>query len=97
MLNSLLFKIKADVDIDKHKLLELFFKDWVDNTCENKVEYKIENVPESAWIYGRGTVHGKGIPSYETFRVEFENREDALALKLKGIPDEFQHYLEIIE
>ena len=42
MSNSLFFKIKNTVDIDKHRLLEIFFKDWVDNSCNNEVQYKIE-------------------------------------------------------
>jgi len=44
MTNSLFFKIKDSVDIDKHKLLELFFKDWVDDSCENQVHYNIERM-----------------------------------------------------
>jgi hypothetical protein len=96
MYNSLLFRIKAEVDVDKHRFLELFFKDWVDTVCNNEVDYKIERVPGTAWVYGRGTVHGKGIPSYETFKVEFQKQEDATAMRLKGIPEEFQSYLEIL-
>jgi hypothetical protein len=32
----------------------------------------------------------------ETFRVDFEQQEDAVAMKLKGIPVEFQKYLELV-
>jgi len=33
----------------------------------------------------------------ETFRVDFERREDAVAMSLKGVPREFQQYLEIVK
>lgn len=97
MSNSLLFKIKADVAIDKYRLLELFFKDWVDNNCNNEVNYKIERKPVAAWVQGLGAVYAPtGLSSSETFRVDFEKQEDLLAMKLKGVPEELQHYLEIV-
>ncbi len=89
MLNSLKFKIKDSVVIDKRRLLELFFKDWVDDTCNNQVQYRVERDVEKEWL--PGMVHYR-----ETFRVDFDRQEDALALKLKGIPVEFQKYLEIV-
>lgn len=89
MSNSLYFKIKDNVAVDKHRFLEIFFKDWVDAICENKVRYNILKNPTIEWEHGM--VHFK-----EVFRVEFENQEDALALALKGVPVEFQQYLEII-
>lgn len=76
MYNSIKFKIKVNVDADKKRLLELFFKDWVDGTCDNQVS--IENTP------------------HETYKVDFRHQEDALAILLRGVPKEFQHYLEII-
>lgn len=89
MSNSLFFKIKDTVDIDKHRLLEIFFKDWVDDSCNNQVNYKIERDVIKDWE--PGMVHYK-----ETFRVDFEKQEDALAMRLKGVPVEFQKYLEIV-
>jgi len=89
MANSLFFKIKDTVNIDKHRLLEIFFKDWVDNSCNNQVQYKIERNVNKDWE--PGMVHYK-----ETFRVDFEKREDAVAMSLKGVPKEFQKYLEIV-
>jgi len=85
MSSSLLFKIKDTVDIDKHRLLELFFKDWVDDTCDNQVNYKVEKTISS------------GIGRYDIFRVDFETQEDITAVILKGIPQEFQSYLEIVK
>lgn len=32
-----------------------------------------------------------------TIRVDFDNAEDALAMRLHGIPQEFQNYLEIVD
>jgi len=90
MSNSLFFKIKDSVDIDKHRLLEIFFKDWVDDSCNNQVQYKIERDVIKDWE--PGMVHYR-----ETFRVDFERREDAVAMSLKGVPREFQQYLEIVK
>jgi chitinase len=85
-LNSIYFIVKSEVDKNKHKLLELFFKDWVDTSCDNEVQYKVEEI---------------GIAflddSYTTFKVDFEKQEDALALRLRGVPAEFQNYLEIVD
>ena len=88
-MNSIYFKIKDNVDVDKHLLLQLFFKDWIDDTCNNQVQYKIERDVEKDWIPGM-------VRYRETFRVDFEKSEDFLALKLKGVPREFQNFLEII-
>ena len=90
MSNSLYFKIKDSVDSDKHRILELFFKGWVDETCENQVQYKIERNSIKHW--NPGMVHYT-----ETFRVDFDRQEDALAIKLKGVPEELKSYLEIVE
>ena len=73
---SLSYKLKSVCDADHHRILKFFFKAWVDDSCENEVEYTQT--------------------SDETIQVEFEKSEDAVALKLKGIPDEFQNYLEIV-
>jgi len=90
MSSSLLFKIKDNVDIDKHRLLEIFFKDWVDDTCNNQVNYKVERDVRKNWEPGM-------VRYKETFRVDFETQEDALAMRLKGVPREFQSYLEIVK
>jgi hypothetical protein len=89
MSNSLSFKIKSTVDIDKHHLLELFFKNWVDERCNNQVQYKVERDVDKDWQPGM-------VYYAETFKVHFEKQEDALALKLRGIPSEFENYLEIV-
>lgn len=62
---------------DKEQILEMFFKDWVDNTSTNY------NVDIHSWH------------SLDILEVKFENEEDALALRLKGIPEEFRPYIEI--
>lgn len=90
MSNSLSFKIKSDVDIDKHRLLEFFFKDWVDDSCNRQVQYSIERDVNKDWKPGM-------VYYNETFSVHFEKSEDALALKLRGIPTEFEKYLEIVK
>ena len=89
MSNSLLFRVKDSVDADKRRLLELFFKDWVDTSCNNQVHYKIERNIKKDWV--PGTLNYK-----ETFLVNFEEQEDAVVMSLKGVPKEFQQYLEIV-
>ncbi len=84
---SLFFKIKDTSTLDKHRILEFFFKSWVDDTCNNEVSYTLEEILEApagsmSWI--------------EIYRVDFDRIEDAVAIKLKGVPLEFQNYIEII-
>lgn len=86
---SLYFKIKPNVDVDKHRVLELFFKDWIDHACQNQVCYNVERNVNKDWE--PGMVHYR-----ETFRVDFKYQADAVALKLQGIPVEFQNFLEIV-
>jgi len=81
---SLYFNFK--IDHDKKTILEMFFKDWADSICNREVAYSIS----------RKTVPGSGF-SRDIIRVDFENEEDAVALKLIGIPQEFQQYLEIVD
>jgi hypothetical protein len=87
MHHTLFFKIKDSAIPHKHKILELFFKSWVDGVCNNEVKYTLEEVLEAPL----------GSTSWEeTYRAEFDRIEDAVALKLQGIPDEFKDYIEII-
>lgn len=76
MSTTLYFKIKDSVSIDKHSLITLLFKDCIDESCDNQVQY--------------GQVK-------ETFCVDFEKQEDAVAMSLRGVPKEFRLYLEIIK
>jgi hypothetical protein len=89
MPSSILFKIKESVDIDKHRIIELFFKDWVDDSCDNEVKIKIERDVIKDWIPGM-------VYYVETFRVDFDKPEDAVALRLRGIPPDFENYLELV-
>jgi hypothetical protein len=63
----------------------MFFEDWTDSICNNEVAYSIV------------AIDGTGLTAWnEIIRVDFANEEDATILKLKGIPDEFSSYLEIL-
>ncbi len=84
--HSILFKIKESTAQEKYGVLEIFFKAWVDSTCNNEVQYSIE------YDVSQSPDHRHG----EIFRVDFNRHEDATALKLIGIPDEFQEYIEFI-
>jgi hypothetical protein len=74
---SLSYKLKPITQaMDHRRILHIFFQAWVDETCNNEVQFtELSN---------------------ETIMVECERTEDAIALRLKGIPDEFQNYLEIV-
>ena len=82
MSNPLYYKIKDNIEIDKHHLIDLFFRDWVDDVCNNQVQFRLEQVSVS------------GIQ--DTLIVDFNSVEDAVAMRLKGIPPNFERYLEII-
>ncbi len=84
---SLFFKIKDSAVLEKHRILEIFFKSWVDDTCNNDVDYTLVDVQEAQ------------VGSFlweEIYRVDFKYEEDATALKLKDVPKEFRNYIEII-
>ena len=67
---------------DKGNILRMFFEDWADSICNNEVSYSYES-------------GSRCDNSPYTIRVDFVNKEDALAMKLKGIPDEFKKYLTL--
>jgi hypothetical protein len=86
---SLIFRIKDTLPLTNHKILELFFKSWVDEACHNNVKYEISRDINGEWEPGNHIFN-------ETFRVTFKHRGDAVALKLKGIPQSFQNYIEFV-
>lgn len=79
---SLYFDVK--ITPDKRLILEMFFKDWADSICNNEVTYSF--LPGS---YCDNT-------TTRMIRVDFVNEEDAVAMKLKGVPDEFKKYLTLV-
>lgn len=80
---SLYYHLKATAD--KKKILEIFFQDWADGICNEEVTYS------TVASDGGGRVWWN-----ETIKVDFKNPEDALAMKLRGIPEEFQQYLLLL-
>jgi|ADurb_H2B_01_Slu_FD_contig_71_672811_length_1218_multi_3_in_0_out_0_2 hypothetical protein len=84
---SLFFKIKDTATQEKHKIVEIFFKSWVDGICNNEVDYTLTDVLEAPL---------NSVRWEEIYRVDFERTEDAVALKLKGIPPEYQNYVELV-
>ena len=80
---SLYFNLK--VTPEKIFILKMFFEDWADRICNNEVAYStiVANRP----LLG---------PESEIIKVDFVREEDAVAMKLRGIPQEFQKYLEIV-
>lgn len=73
MYTSLFYKLKAHQE--HNRILDMFFKSWVDSTCANQVEY---------------------INLDHVIQVDCKRQEDAVALRLKGIPLEFAGYFDTI-
>ncbi len=80
---SLYFDCK--VTPDKKLILDIFFKDWADRICNNEVTYS--TILESRSLYG---------DRVETIRVDLKNEEDAVIMKLKGVPDDLKDYLTLV-
>lgn len=87
---SLYFKTKPNLPTDKKYLIEIFFKDWVDSVCNKEVDFSIERNIKEDWVPGM-------VETQETFRVDFNRSEDAVILKLKGIPVEFKDLIEQVK
>lgn len=84
---SLFFKIKDTATQEKHKIVKIFFKSWVDGICNNEVDYTLTRIASPL----------KNLHLWEeVYRVDFERTEDAVMLKLKGIPLEYQNYVELV-
>ena len=70
---------------DKESILKMFFQDWADELCNNEVSYSTVASDGGGRLWWN-----------EIIRVEFVNEEDAVAMKLKGIPDELKQYLKLV-
>lgn len=77
--------INLNVSQNKAVVLKMFFEDWADGLCSNEITYS------TIATEGSGFSH-----TTELIQVDFVNEEDAVAMKLRGIPQELQKYLEIV-
>lgn len=84
MYSSVYFKIKDNVGLSNRRVVDLFFRDWIDRTCSNQVQY----------TFVCDVAHEPGVQ--DILRVDFDYHTDATALKLKGVPDEFREYIELV-
>jgi len=89
---SLSYHLK--VSGDKKKILEMFFKDWADSICNNQVRYS-STIESEDYLYGLGGPVPMPMIT-EIIKVEFDNEEDAVAMKLKGVPPDLQRYLSLM-
>lgn len=84
-MHSVNFKIKTTVGIDKHRILEILFKEWIDNICDTRSKYK--------------TTSGTWLPDVvyadTHLNVICDSDEDATIVKLAGVPKALDNYLEI--
>lgn len=86
-MDSLYFKTKQHLTVDKTHLIEILFKDWVDTVCNREVDFDIERKVNDEWLPGMVTTR-------ETFRVDFRRAEDMTMIKLIGLPPEFLNLIE---
>lgn len=84
MYHSLYFNLNAPQN--KASILKMFFEDWADGVYAKEIIYSTVAT----------NVDGR-FPGIETIRVDFENEEDAAIMKLKGIPEEFQKHLRLVD
>lgn len=82
MHTSLFYKIKATDN--KHHILLLFFKEWTDRMCDEVTYNDLVTYPSDKYQW------------HHTFRVDFAREEDAVAMKLRGVPEEFKEYLTLL-
>jgi hypothetical protein len=70
-------------DANSNRILELFLKDWIDDTS---IQYTFE--------HGFAITHNWR--QEEIYSVDFEHIEDALVIKLKGVPPGYIDYIQIV-
>lgn len=79
--------IDVRVTSDKKRILDILFKDWADHICNNQISYSIIS-----------TLNNNHCGNYaEIIQIDFINEEDAVIMKLCGIPEEFRKYMEIVD
>lgn len=78
---ALHFKLKSTIAVADEKIVELLFKSWIDTSCDNNVNYEISQDIKTKLF---------------TFRADFEHIEDAIIVKLHGIPDGLNKYIELV-
>jgi len=83
--STLYFHFKAP-NGNADNVLRMFFENWADQICDGQVSYSVIETDG-------GGKHWHN----ETIRVDFKNQEDATLMKLRGIPEEFQKYLELVD
>jgi hypothetical protein len=76
---TLNFKIKKWLH-QRDAVMSMFLEDWIDSTTK-----------DYSWSFSEWSEERR--PA--AFAVDFVHREDAMALKLKGIPIQFQEFFEI--
>ena len=79
--NSIYFQ--CIISLHNKHILRMFFEDWTDGIGDNEVRY-VDNITNTK-------------SNIDIIKVKFTYEEDALAMKLKGIPDEFIKYIKPIE
>ena len=76
---SLFFKIKDTATLEKHKIVEIFFKSWVDSICNNEVDYTLTDVLEAPL---------NSVRWEEIYRVDFERTSRCSCFEAKRYPNQ---------
>lgn len=83
--NHLYFKVKESVDEENYPLLDICFKEWISGYCDNQIDIISRSVRDVNRYY-----------LLKYYKVIFNHQEDLLAIKLAGLPSQFDKYLEMI-
>lgn len=86
-MSSLFFRIKDSAS--SYSVVELFLRAWIDANCNNEVNYIVDDPTSNDFF--------RVDLSTLNVRVDFDNTEDAILLKLKGVPEELSVYVELLD
>jgi hypothetical protein len=80
MTSQLKFKVNNELSGSAINPLRMFIQDWIESTCGNAYHL------DSDYLQKRNGI---------VITVKFDHSEDALVLKLKGIPKDLSKYIEL--
>lgn len=71
--------------MSNYRILESFIDEWVDNTCRDHSNYEIREC---------GPPANDGVARF--IRIDFTNPEDAVSLRLQGVPPGYIKYIDFV-
>ena len=83
MTQQITYQTTENVAVSAKYPLDLFFQDWLSDTCTGRYSVKSSKTFEDSLYY--------------RMKVTFDDPADALMLKLMGLPDDLSPYITIEE